>query len=160
MFDLWPNYGGGKEDNVDLLQKVLCMHYCTQCPQPCSRSPLTHTFAGDSWVLMDMSGSVSCGVTAPFSWDLVHTRFCLWLPSSVSPVLCKFWWLYGGVNGDLRRMLDATKKIRHVQGQRRSPRKMVEGGKLHLESNPIPSRDAQSAQTKPCAHQETPQRLS
>ena len=23
------------------------------------------------------SGSVSCGVTAPFSWVLVHTRFCL-----------------------------------------------------------------------------------
>ena len=23
------------------------------------------------------------------------------LPESVSPVLCKFWWLYGGVNGNL-----------------------------------------------------------
>ena len=57
-------------------------------------------------------------------------------------------------------MLDVTKKITHVQGQRRSPRKMVGGAKLHLESNPIPARDAQRAQTKPCAHQETPQRLS
>ena len=26
------------------------------------------------------SGSVSCGVTAPFSWVLVHTRFCLCPP--------------------------------------------------------------------------------
>ena len=51
--------------------------------------------------LTGKSGPVSCGVIAPFSWVLVHTRFCLWLPSSVSPVLCKFWWLYGGVNGDL-----------------------------------------------------------
>ena len=25
------------------------------------------------------------------------------LQESVSPVLCKFWWLYGGVNGDLFR---------------------------------------------------------
>ena len=35
---------------------------------------------------------VSCGVTAPFSWVLVHTRFCLCPPRvSVSPVLWKFW---------------------------------------------------------------------
>ena len=27
LFDLKPNYGGGNEDNGDLLQKVLCM-YC------------------------------------------------------------------------------------------------------------------------------------
>ena len=48
-----------------------------------------------------MSGSVSYGVTAPFSWVLVHTRFCL-CPSRVYfPVLCKFWPLYHGVNGDL-----------------------------------------------------------
>ena len=42
------------------------------------------------------SGSVSCGVTAPFSWILVHTRFCLcpprvWCPSLLSPVLWKFY---------------------------------------------------------------------
>ena len=36
---------------------------------------------------------------------------------------------------------------------------MVGGVKLHLESNPIPTRDAQRAQTNPCMHQdpETPQ---
>ena len=32
------------------------------------------------WTLMGMSGSVSCGVTALFSWVLVHTRFCLCPP--------------------------------------------------------------------------------
>ena len=39
---------------------------------------------------------------------------------------------------------------------------MVGGVKLPLESNPIPTRDAWRAQTKPCAHQdpETPQSLS
>ena len=38
-------------------------------------------------------------------------------------------------------------KISHTQGQRRSPSKMVGGPKSHLESNPIPARDAQRAQT-------------
>ena len=73
----------------------------THCPQPCSRAPQTHAFAGYSWTLLGKSGSVSCGVTAPFSWVLVHTRFCLCPPRVYFPVLCKFWQLHGGVNGDL-----------------------------------------------------------
>ena len=68
---------------------------CTQCLQHCRRPPLTHTSTRDSWTLTGMSGSVSCGVTAPFFWVLVHTKFCL-CQSCV-----KFWWLYGGVNGGL-----------------------------------------------------------
>ena len=55
----------------------------------------------DSWTLTGKSGPVSCGVTAPFSWLLVHTRLCLCPPRVCFPVLCKFWWLHGGVNGDL-----------------------------------------------------------
>ena len=35
------NDGRGNEDNGDLLQKVPSMHCYTQCPQPCSRPPLT-----------------------------------------------------------------------------------------------------------------------
>ena len=50
------------------------------------------------------------------------------------------------------RMLDPTKKKKkkkaHVQGQRRSPNMIVGGEKLCLESNPIPARDAQRAQTQ------------
>ena len=46
------------------------------------------------------------------------------------------------------------KNISHFQGQRRSPSKTVGGAKSHLESNPIPTRDAQRAQTKPCVHQD------
>ena len=59
-------------------------------------------------------------------------------------------------------MLDPTKKDTHIPGQRRSPSKMVEGTKSHLESNPIPARDVWRAQTKPCVFQdpEIPQRLS
>ena len=80
---------------------IPCMYSYTHCPQPCSRLPLSHASAGDSWTLTGNSGSVSCGVTALFSWVLVCTRFC-WCPQeSVSPVLCKFSRLCGGVNGNL-----------------------------------------------------------
>ena len=41
------------------------------------------------------------------------------------------------------------RKMPHVQGKRRSPNKEEEGAKSHLESNPISTRDAQRAQTKP-----------
>ena len=64
-------------------------------------------------------------------------------------------------------MLDPTKKRyptskgkgeapERLSGESLSPQK--EGVKLHLESNPIPARDTQRAQTKPCVHQdpETP----
>ena len=101
MFDLRPNYGGDNEDNGGLLQKVPCRHCCTQCPQPCSRPSLTHASAGDSWTPSSKSGSVSCGVTAPFSWVLVCTWFCLCAPRVCFPVLYKFWLLYSGINGNL-----------------------------------------------------------
>ena len=55
---------------------------------------------GDSWTLPGESGPVSCGVPAPFSWVLVH-KVCLCPPRVHFPVLGKFSWLYGGVNGDL-----------------------------------------------------------
>ena len=51
LFDLRPNYGGGNEDNGDLLQKVPRMHCYSQCSQHCSRPLPTHTSAGDSWTL-------------------------------------------------------------------------------------------------------------
>ena len=77
------------------------MHCYTRCPQPCSRPPPTHASTRDSQTLTGKSGSVSCGVTAPFSWVLVHTDSVCAHQESVSPILCKFWRLYGGVNGDL-----------------------------------------------------------
>ena len=48
--------------------------------------------------LLDTHRQVSCGVTVPFSWVLVHK--VLLCPPRVS-VLYKFWKLYSGVNGDL-----------------------------------------------------------
>ena len=65
---------------------------CCQCPWPHGRPLSTHAFSGDSRTLTDKSGSVPCGVTAPFPCVLVHTRFCLCPPRvSISPVLWKFY---------------------------------------------------------------------
>ena len=86
LFVLRPNYGGGNKDNGNLLQKLPCMHCCTQCPRPCSWPLPTHiSSTGDSWTLTGKSGSVPCGVTAPFSCVLVHTRLC---PPRVFPQSC------------------------------------------------------------------------
>ena len=84
LLDLRPNYGGGSEDNGDLLQKVQCMRCCTQCPLPCSRPLLTHASSGDSWATVGKSGSVFCDVTAPFSWVLLHTGLVCAPQESVS----------------------------------------------------------------------------
>ena len=70
-------------------------------PRPSSRSLPTHDSTGDSWTLMGKSRSVSLGslLLSPESW-WAHSFVCS-LQESVSPVLCKIWQLYDGVNGDL-----------------------------------------------------------
>ena len=100
LFDLRLNCDGGNEDNVAHLQKVPWRHFYTQCPLPCSRPLPTHASSGDSWTVTGKSELISCGVTAPFSWVLVCTRFCSCPPRVRFPSL-KFWGLYGGVNGYL-----------------------------------------------------------
>ena len=95
------NYGGGNEDNGDFLQKVPCRHCCTQCPQPCSRPPPTHAAPetpGHSQASLGWS-PVGSLLLSPGFW-CTQGSVCA-LQESVSPVLCKFWGLYGGVNGDL-----------------------------------------------------------
>ena len=84
---VWPeaNCGRGNGSNGSLLQKDLCLHCCIQCPWPCSRPLSTHASSGDFWTLTAKSGSVSGGITAPFSWVLVLTRFCLCPPSVSFP---------------------------------------------------------------------------
>ena len=106
LFDLRPNYGGGNEDNGDLLQKVHGGTAALSAPDPaaghCQPTPLqTHASTGDSWTLTGKSGSVSLGslLLSPGSW--CAQAFVCALQESVSPVLCKFWWLYGGVNSNL-----------------------------------------------------------
>ena len=95
-FGLRPHYGRGNGSNGDLLQKdLLPAHHssqdcCSPCPWPHGRPLSTHASAGDSWTLTGMFGSVSCGLTAPFSCILVHTRFCLCPPSVCFPSPVEF----------------------------------------------------------------------
>ena len=86
---------------VTSFKKSRALTAALSAPQPSSRPPLTHVSTRDSWTFLGKSGSVSCGVTASFSWVLVRTRFCFFLPRVCFPVLCKFWQLFGGVNGNL-----------------------------------------------------------
>ena len=72
LFDLGPSCGGGNEDNVTSFKRshagtamysvAPALQQATADPRLCRRLLDTH---GES-------GSVSCGVTAPFSWVLVH----------------------------------------------------------------------------------------
>ena len=90
LFGPRPNYGGGDEDNGNLLQKDSCVPCCTQCPQPCSCPPLTHASAGDFWTLTASLGQSPVGVIAPFSWVLVSTWFCFALQEPAFSVLWNF----------------------------------------------------------------------
>ena len=62
---------------------------------------LTHAFAGDSWTLRASLSQSLVGslLLSPGFW--CTQGFVCALQKSVSPVLCKFCQLYGGVNGDL-----------------------------------------------------------
>ena len=84
---------------------------------------------------------------SPGSW-CAQVSACA-LQESVSPVLCKFWSLCGGVNGDLLQEGLCHTQVYCTQSPcpYRSHRKMVGGTKSCLESNPIPARDTQRSQT-------------
>ena len=98
LFDLRLNCDGGNEDNVAHLQKVPWRHFYTQCPLPCSRPRLLPETPGHSQASLGQSvlGSL---LSSPGSW--CAQGFVCALQDSVSPILYKFWWLYGGVNGNL-----------------------------------------------------------
>ena len=102
LFDLKPNYGGGDEVNSHRLQQVSCAHCCTQCSWPCSRplppAPSLLETPGHSQAspCQSLVGSLHL---SPGSW-CAQGLVCA-LQESVSPVLCKFWQPYGGVNGNL-----------------------------------------------------------
>ena len=79
-------------------------HVCTvafSAPQPCTRPPLTHASIRDTWIPKAglRQSLVGLLLLSPVSW-CTGGSVCA-LQELVSPVPCKFWWLYGGVNGDL-----------------------------------------------------------
>ena len=85
FFDLRTNYGGGNEDNGNLLQKVPCTHCYTQCPKPSCRPPPTHASARDSWTFTVNLGQSLMGslLLSPGSCNAQHSVCAL--QESVSP---------------------------------------------------------------------------
>ena len=65
-------------------------------PRRCSRTVLSQSLRGP--------------------WVLVHSGFCLCPPRVYFPVLCKFWWLCGGVNRDFLQ-----ESLCHTQSSCSSP---------------------------------------
>ena len=97
LLDLSPNYGGGNEDNGNLLQKSLAHTAALSGPDPaagnCQPTPLPET-PGHSWASLSQS-LVGSLFLSPGSW-CGQGSVCA-LPESASPVLCKFLQLYGGI---------------------------------------------------------------
>ena len=90
----WLNSLQSKGTLKSLLQhyssKASILQGSAQCPQPCTRPPLTHAFARDSWTLTGKSSSASFEVTALFSWVLVCTGFVCTLQKRIHSIFIKY----------------------------------------------------------------------
>lgn len=101
LFELRPNYGGDNEDNGNLLQKFLCTHCFTQCPNPVAghcrpRRPPETPGRSPASLSQSLLGPL---LVSHGSW--CTQGFLCAVQESVFPVLCKFWRLCCGVNSDL-----------------------------------------------------------
>ena len=96
LFDLRPNYGVGNEENGDLLQKVQISAPNPAAGHPWPTPPLESPGHSRARLGQSLMGSL---LLSPRSW-CPQGSVCA-LQESVSPILCKFWCLCGGVNGDL-----------------------------------------------------------
>ena len=95
---LGPNYGGGKM--VTSLKRSHAFAAALSAPSPAAgrRRPTPLLEAPGHSRAIPGQSPVGSLLLSPGSWC---TRFCCALQESVSLVLCKFWWLYGGVSGNL-----------------------------------------------------------
>ena len=71
---------------------------CCPCPCPCGKPLPTHASTGVPPTLACSFGSVSCGVTSPFLWVLVHARFCLCPSRLESPFPSVLWKFYNQIS--------------------------------------------------------------
>ena len=112
---------------------------------PCRPTPPLET-PGHSQASLGQS-LVGSLLLSPGSWCTKGSACAL--QESVSPVLCKFWQLCGGVNGNLLQEGLCHTQVYCTKSPCpcRSHSKMVGGVKSCLESNPIPARDTQRSQT-------------
>ena len=97
LFDLRPNCGGGNEDNGNPFKKSHAPTATLSVPNPaaghCWLMPLLGTL-GHSRASLGQS-PVGSLLLSSQSW-YTQGSVCA-LQESVSPVLCKFWQLYGGL---------------------------------------------------------------
>ena len=61
------NYGGGDKDNGNLLQKVPCMHCCTQCPHPTAGHHQPTPLPGVGWT----TGHSQASLGQSLVWSLL-----------------------------------------------------------------------------------------
>ena len=99
---LGPNYGGGDEDNGDLLQKVPCMLCYTECPQPCSRSLPTHASTGDSQRLTGKSTPALLTMTKPLTVWITISCGTFWEMGIPDHLTCLLRNLYVGHEATVR----------------------------------------------------------
>ena len=98
--NLGPNYGGGNEANVTSFKRSHEYPATLSAPNPAAghhqpTPPLETPRYPQASLGQSLVGSL---LLSPGSWC---TRFCLCPPRVYFPVLCKFWQLYGGLNGHL-----------------------------------------------------------
>ena len=91
LFGWKSNYGGVKEDNGDCLRKsCICTAALNISDPAAGHHQPTSLLETTGHSLTGQSGSVSCGVTAPFSYLWCTQGFVWALQESVSTVLWKF----------------------------------------------------------------------
>ena len=101
----WLTWGQTMLEVMKLMGTSFKMSCACTAPDQCSCScsshhqpmPLLET-PGHSWASLGQS-LVRLVFLCPEFW--CAQSFVCALQESVSPVLCKFWWLYDGINGDL-----------------------------------------------------------
>ena len=89
--------------------------YC-QSPHPCGEPLLTHASTRDPPTLAGSFASASCGVTAPFLYALVRTKFCLCSPrlESVSPSPVEVLYIQEEVAAWAQ---EGIEELSHIEGQ-------------------------------------------
>ena len=93
----WGDWGLCGRVNDELPSGFMLRGRVLPCHSCCEPLP-THAFSGVFAALAGGFGSVSCGVTAPFLWVLLHSRFCilqdwsLWLPQSCGSLFFFFFY--------------------------------------------------------------------
>ena len=88
-----------------------------QCPHPCGEPLPTSTSTEGPPTLAGSFGSVSCGVTAPLLWVLVHAKFCLCPPTLESLFPSVLWKSYHQIPLALK-----VRYLGHFQSLCRIPR--------------------------------------